>query len=129
MKKDINIPQVDNVLVTISPIDEKWEVHIINRNAQPLETLLITSRGYGTQKGEPQKTSLLRHAFPSLAAGEFALVEPIDPSVFHLSNEYWVSYFQDGQMFDKKFIFVPGSINDQNMSYIPELKRNGIIHS
>ena len=52
----------------------------------------------------------------------------IDPEVFHLNNEYWVSYFIDNQVFDKKFIFVPDSIREENLILIDLLNLEGILH-
>jgi len=34
------------------------------------------------------------------------LIEPIDPNVLHLNNEYWVSYYIGSQIYDKRFVFV-----------------------
>ena len=89
---------------------------------------MITSRGYGEKNKEEQKTSTLRHMIPYLDPGMHALVEPIDKSVFHLNNEYWVSYFIDGQVYDKKFIFVPDTILPENLIFIEELEMKGILH-
>ena len=89
---------------------------------------MITSRGYGEKNKEEQKTSTLRHMIPYLDPGMYALVEPIDKSVFHLNNEYWVSYFIDGQVYDKKFIFVPDTILPENLIFIEELEMKGILH-
>ena len=63
-----------------------------------------------------------------LEKSEYALVEPIDESVFHLNNEYWVSFFIDGQLYDKKYIFVPESIIQENLSFILELELQGVLH-
>jgi phage repressor protein C with HTH and peptisase S24 domain len=90
---------------------------------------MITSKGYGKKKGKDEKTSILRHMIPHLEPGEYALIEPIDVKVFHLNNEYWVSFYQGDQLFDKKFIFVPDSIQSKNLTYIPELECEGILHS
>ena len=128
MKKDIDFSPVKNVHVVIARTEEGWKVFIINRNAEKLENVMITSKGYGEQKGESQATSTLRHMIPYLDPGMYALVEPIDESVLHLTNEYWVSYFINGQVFDKKFIFVPDSIIEANLSFIEELKMRGILH-
>ena len=134
MKKDIKIPIVENVTLAVkrSKNDEgkeEWSVHIINLNDVELENVLVTSKGYGEQNGEKQKTSTLRHYFKSMPAQSTALIEPIDPSVFHLNNEYWVSYYIDKQIFDKKFIFVPDTIKEENLSFIKELEGEGILHS
>ncbi len=57
------------------------------------------------------------------------LIEPIDPGVFHLNNEYWVSYYIGSQIFDKRFVFVPDSIREENISFIKELEMEGVLHS
>lgn len=133
MKKDINFQPVENILVGVvlsndNTADPEWQVYIINRNTEKLETLMITSRGYGTKDGEEQKTSVLRHSVPYLEAGEYALIETIQPEVFHLNNEYWVSYYIGSQIYDKKFIFVPDTIKEENLSPIKELGLRGVLH-
>lgn len=128
MKKDIDFSPVKNVHVVIAQTDEGWKVYLINRNEKKLENVMITSRGYGEKNKEEQKTSTLRHMIPYLDPGMYALVEPIDKSVFHLNNEYWVSYFIDGQVYDKKFIFVPDTILPENLIFIEELEMKGILH-
>ena len=57
------------------------------------------------------------------------LIEPIDPTVFHLNNEYWLSYYVGAQIFDKRFLFVPDSIREENISFIKELNMEGVLHS
>lgn len=128
VKKDIDFSPVKNVHVVIAKENDGWRVFLINRNKEKLENVMVTSRGYGETKTETQKTSVLRHMIPFLDSGEYALIEPIDESVFHLNNEYWVSYFIDGQVYDKKFIFVPDSIIEDNLTFIEELEMKGILH-
>ncbi len=128
MKKDIDFSPVKNVHVVIAQETGAWRVFLINRNKEKLENVMVTSRGYGETKTESQKTSVLRHMIPFIDPGEYALIEPIDESVFHLNNEYWVSYFIDGQVYDKKFIFVPDSIIEDNLIFIEELEMKGILH-
>lgn len=128
MKKDIDFSPVKDVHVVIAKEDEGWRVYLINRNQKKLENVMVTSRGYGEAKTEKQQTSILRHMIPYVDSGEYALIEPIDESVFHLNNEYWVSYFIDGQVYDKKFIFVPDTIVEENLTSIPELDLKGVLH-
>ena len=128
MKKDIDFSPVKNVHVVVAQTEEGWKVYLINRNEQKLENVMITSRGYGEKEKEAQKTSTLRHMIPYLDPGMYALVEPIDESVLHLNNEYWVSYFIDNQVYDKKFIFVPDSIVEKYLVFIEELQMKGILH-
>lgn len=128
MRKDINFSPVKDVHVVVAQAADQWKVFLINRNKFKLENVMVTSKGYGETKTEKQQTSILRHMIPYLDPGEYALIEPIDESVFHLNNEYWVSYFVDGQVYDKKFIFVPDSIVEENLSFIEELEMKGILH-
>lgn len=128
MKKDIDFSPVKDVHLVVAKSEEGWKVFMINRNKEKLENIMITSRGYGEQKNEKQETSTLRHMIPYLDSGMHALIEPIDESVFHLNNEYWVSYFIHSQVYDKKFIFVPDSIIEENLMYIEELEMDGILH-
>ena len=129
MKKDIDFPKVEDVYLTVvKGDDDLWQVYMLNRNSNMLENVMITSKGYGRKNGREQKTSVLRHMIPKLQSGEYALIEPIDPGVFHLNNEYWVSFFIGNQLYDKKYIFVPDSIVEDNLIYIPELGRKGVLH-
>ncbi len=128
MKKDIQFLPVKDVFFTVAQDQEEWKVFLINRGKDALENVMITSKGYGEKEGKKQETSVLRHAIPKLEAGEYALIEPIDPQVFHLNNEYWLSFFIGTQIYDKKYIFVPDSISENNLSFIPELNLRGVIH-
>lgn len=131
MKKDIPFPPVEGVYIAIAQEvsdDISWNVYVINSNAFEIENVFVRSRGYGEKDGFPQETSTLRHAIPNVAPNGYAKIELIDPSVFHLNNEYWISYFVGKQIYDKKFIFVPETIIEQNLVPIPQLGTKGILH-
>ena len=108
---------------------DEWKVYLINNNDFPLENTLVASKGYGEKDGETQRTSTLRHFLETVPAEGTALVEPIDPNVFHLNNEYWVSYYVGLQIHDKKFVFVPDTICEANLTFIKELQLEGVLHS
>jgi hypothetical protein len=134
MMKDIEIPEVKNVTLAIArqqAIGEspEWKVYLINKNDHPIENTLVASKGYGEKDGEKQQTSVLRHFLETVPPNSAALIEPIDPAVFHLNNEYWVSYYIDKQIFDKRFVFVPDSIKEENLTFIKEIEMEGVLHS
>lgn len=133
MKKDIDFSPVTGVKLAIAKEQtesgEEWAVYIINLNLIELKTVMITSRGYGEIDGEKRKTSTLRHMIEELGPQCIAKVEPIDPAVFSLNNEFWVSYYIMDQIFDKKFIFTPGSFAPSLRQVIPELGLEGVLHS
>ncbi len=133
MKKDIAFSPVTGVKLAIAktetPNGPEWAVYIINLNLIELSTVMITSKGYGILDGEKRKTSTPRHLIEELGAESVAKVEPIDPAVFSLTNEFWVSYYILDQIFDKKFIFTSGSFDPVNLRMIPEIGLEGILHS
>lgn len=134
MMKDIDIPEVKNVTLAVARTQapgekSEWRVYLINKNEHPIENTLVASKGYGERDGEKQETSVLRHFLQTVAPHSATLIEPIDPAVFHLNNEYWVSYYIDRQIFDKRFVFVPDSIREDNLSFIKEIELEGVLHS
>jgi hypothetical protein len=136
MKKDIIFHPVKGIQVAIVHSTnelsaEEWNVIVINRNDEPITSVFVTSKGYANSESgtnTDQRTSTLRHFFPEIPAGEHVVVEPIMPDVFHLNNEFWVSYFIGSQIFDKKFIFVPDSIVAENMMTIDPPGLEGVLH-
>lgn len=134
MIKDIKLPVVENVTLAVvleknNLLLDEWKVYIINNNDFPIENTLVASTGYGERNGENQKTSTLRHFLQTVPASGSALIEPIDSGVFHLNNEYWVSYYIGNQIYDKRFVFVPDTIREENLMFIKELEREGVLHS
>jgi hypothetical protein len=134
MIRDIKIPEVKNVTLAVArkktPGESpEWKVYLINYNDFAIENTLVASKGYGEMDGEPQQTSILRHYLETILPNSATLIEPIDPAVFHLTNEYWVSYYVGSQIFDKRFVFVPDSIREENISFIKELEMEGVLHS
>jgi hypothetical protein len=133
MKKDIDFSPVTGVKLAIAKTEtesgEDWAVYIINLNLIELKNVMITSKGYGELEGEQRKTSTLRHLIEELGVQSIAKIEPIDPVVFELTNEFWVSYYILDQIFDKKFIFTPGSFHPSLQRMIPELGLEGVLHS
>ena len=137
MKEDIPFDPVEGVSVAVVPepaatVEEGkpgWLVYLLNHNEYPLENVIVNSHGYGTStENEPIRTSTLRHVLLEVAPHTAVPIEPIDPALFHLNNQYWVSYYHAGQIFDKKFIFVPDSIVPDHLTYIGLLDRLGILH-
>lgn len=134
MKKDIEIPEVKNVTLAVTREknilnQSEWKVYLINKNSFPIENTLVASSGYGQKEGETQRTSTLRHFLETVPANETVMVEPLDEKLFHLNNEYWVSYYIGTQIYDRRFVFVPDSICEANLTFIKELEKEGVLHS
>lgn len=105
-----------------------WHAYIINNNDYNLNHLLIVSKGYSDARAPKKDTSVLRHSIELLMARSYAIIEPMDPAVFTLFNEFWVSFYHKDQVYDKKFIFTPDSIREEHMVTINALELKGILH-
>lgn len=130
MKKDIEFPENKNLHIAIAQDGELWEVVLINNGQEHLRNILVASTGYGlNEQGEKIQTSTLRHFFEELSSEQFLIVEKIDPAIFHLTNEYWVSYWIQDRLYDRCFLFVPESINTNNLVEISILGRKAVLHA
>ncbi|AMM50652.1 hypothetical protein TH61_04935 [Rufibacter sp. DG15C] len=134
MKKDIEFHAVEGVSVAIAQEvnelgQEEWNVFFINNNDLYLDNVMVASKGYGEHEGQEVKTSVLRHMFEQVGPKSSVQIEPIDPALFGITNEYWVSYYIGQTIYDKKFLFVPGSVVEENLIDISILNKRGVLHS
>lgn len=135
MKKDIEIPKVEDIKVAVvrewneEKTEEIFNVYLINQKKSLIKNTLVTSKGYGENQntGEKISTSTLRHFIGDVDGESYAKIEPIISEVFGLNNEYWVSFFQGSTMYDKKFIFLPETICDANMIKVPLIGKKGVV--
>jgi hypothetical protein len=130
MLKDINTEEVEDIAIAVVPGEEDssvWEVYMINLKEEGLDNVIVASRGYGMYKGEEVKTSVLRHFLGAFEPLDIRMIEPIQKEVFGLNNEYWVSFYIGSNIFDKKFIFLPESITEDNFIRIPFIDRPGVM--
>jgi len=128
--KDIPDLRVKDLAIAIVPRTEEkelWDVYIINFKEEPIGSVFVNSRGYGELEGEKIRTTTLRHFFEQIAPLEMEQIEPIQMELFELTNEYWVSFMYNGSMYDKKYVFVKGSIDEMNFTRIPFLDRKGVM--
>jgi len=134
MREELMGPRVENVAVAVvqdkNEIGESiYNVYLLNLRDDIMEGIIITSKGYGANAntGEKVETSMLRHSLEVLLPNEAAKIEPIMEEVFGLANEYWVSFYVDSTMYDKKFVFLPETISESNMKNIPVLGAKGVM--
>lgn len=132
MKKDIEQPKVEGVSMAVvhEPDPEgkpAWYVYLINAKDVALENVLVSSRGYGEIDGEPRRTSEMRHTLEHLGPKSWARIERIMEDVFALSNQYWLSFYVDGKIHDKKYIFLAGSIQPEHFTNLPLMNARGVL--
>ena len=136
MREELKGPKVENVSVALVEIpldnDEKeYIIYLLNLRDDIIEGIIIASTGYGVnpKTGEEVKTSTLRRGIELMLPNEAARIEPIMPELFHLTNEFWVSFWIDDVMYDKRFLFLPGSIKQEDFKMIELLGQKGIMLS
>lgn len=133
MKKDITIPEVENVFVAAVQewsddfMEKVWYVYLVNDSDFNLDSVMVVSKAFGTIDGEMKKTSLLRHAFMQVPAVSVVKVEMVEKSVLQLNNEFMVTYFIGNTLYDKKFIFIAQSITPDYVEEVPILFVDGVI--
>lgn len=133
MKKDITIPKVENVYVAAIQewnddfMENSWYAYLINDSDVKLEMALVVSRAYGQINGEDRKTGTFRHAFKEVEPNSAVKIELLENNVLQLNNEFMVTYFQDGKLFDKTYTFRTNTINDRALVDLPALTKRGIL--
>jgi hypothetical protein len=134
MKEELKGPTVEDVAIAI--VKEKGEdnidvfnAYLINYKDATLEGVFVTSRGYGINRStnEEIETSKLRHFLDIVQGKTFKKIEPIMEDVFGLNNEFWISFFLDNKMYDKKYVFLPETIKESHLRMIDLIEKPGII--
>ena len=133
MKKDIIIPEVENVFLAAVQewsddfMEIVWYAYLINDSDFLIESVMIVSKAFGTIDGEMKKTSLLRHAFIEVPAVSVVKIEMMEKNVLVLNNEFMVTFFIGDTLYDRKFIFKANSITPDYVEEVPILFVDGVI--
>jgi len=133
MKKDITIPEVENVFLAAVQewsddfMEKVWYAYLVNDSDFKLDGVMVVSKAFGTLDGEMKKTSLLRHAFVEIPAVSVVKVEMLEKSVLALNNEFMVTFFIGNTLYDRKYIFKANSINEAAVEEVPILFVDGVI--
>lgn len=132
MRKDIQTQKVEGVAMAVvrekdEDGEDAWYVYLINHTDHTLTNVLVSSRGYGELDGEDRRTSELRHHLNELAPKSWARIERIMEEVFTLSNQYWLSFYTGDVLYDRKYIFLAGSIDAMNFTTIPLMDVRGVL--
>ena len=133
MKKDIIIPEVENVFLAAVQewsddfMEKVWYAYLINDSDFLIESVMIVSKAFGTIDGEMKKTSLLRHAFVEVPAVSVVKIEMMEKSVLVLNNEFMLTFFIGDTLYDRKFIFKANSITPDYVEEVPILFVDGVI--
>lgn len=134
MLKDIDFKKVTDLAVAVVPDEagaptdpEQYKVYLINTGIEPITSVMVSSQGYGTVDGKEVKTSAIRQLIELIGGQQFIAVEIITEELKQLNNQFWISYWQKGELFDKKYVFVTESINEEFFTNIPLLGKKGVM--
>lgn len=134
MREELLGPKVEGVaFAVVEQLNEEnekvYNVYLLNLRDDIMEGIIVTSQGYGinVNTGETVRTSKLRHSLELLLPNEAAKIEPIIEEVFGLSNEYWISFWVNEVLYDKKFVFLAESISQENMKVLPIIGEKGVM--
>lgn len=134
MIKDIPVLKVADLAIAVAPrlvFEEDheyfWDTYLLNLKDEPIYSVIVNASGYGEVGGEQRRTTSLRYFWEKIEAQTAIKVEPVDRAVFDLANEYWVSFSFREHLYDKKYVFVPGSLEEIHFSDIPLLNRRGVM--
>lgn len=131
MIKDIEFKKVKDIAVAVAPTHEEeeevWKVYLVNLKDNPISGVLVNSKGYGTLEGKNVKTSSLRQFFDRIEGNDYVTLEILPEKLKSLSNQFWVSFWYNGFLYDKKFVFVTESIIENNFTNIPVLNKKGVM--
>ncbi len=128
MKKDIKIPIVKDVYVTAifewntEQLSKEWNTYIVNNRTTPIDMVIVVSKGY---EGE-QKTSIMRHAIGIVEAKSFEKIEMLQEDLLALNNEFFVTYYADSALYEKRFLFKKNTISETNAVLIPIVEQKGV---
>ena len=129
MKKDIEIPKVEDVYLAVvneySDIykTQDWNAYIINDKDVDLEMILIVTSGFS----EDKMTSIFRKKLDKLPKKSYAKIELMQEELFALNNQFKVSFFEGNTMFDKTYTFRKNTINLKALQEIPLMKAKGVL--
>ena len=128
MKKDIEIPIAKDVQVAIIRewneefLSKDWNAYIINNRADQIEMVMVVSKGFD----EERQTTTMRHSMGTILPSDFKKIELLQEEVLALDNEFFVTFFAEGKLFEKRFLFQKNTVSEKNLSTIPIIEKDGI---
>lgn len=129
MKKDIEIPIAEGVkLLAVQEFHEElgekvWNIFLYNAGSRVMDTVMVVLRG----SSEERRTSVMRKTLNRLDPGSYARLEFLREELLNFINEYLITYFDQGKMYEKNFKLSPGSVNEDSIKPIAETGLAGIV--
>ncbi len=128
MKKDIEIPIAKDVYVAIIRewnkdfLSKDWNAYIINNRTSQIDMVLVVTKGYDGER----KTSTMRHAIGVIEAKSFEKIELLQEEVLALNNEFFVTYYADNKLYEKRYLVAKNSVSENALQQIPIIGKDGV---
>ena len=129
MKKDIEIPVAKDVYVAMIRewnkefLDKDWNAYIINDRTTPIEMTMVVSKGYDKDR----KSSTMRHGIGDMQPKSFRKIEVVQEDVLSLNNEFFVTFYADNKLYEKRFVFEKNTVKENNLVQIQLIDKEGIM--
>ena len=81
----------------------------------------------GVINNKQEKTTSFSHYLGTIEEKSYKKVEHINKEVLGLTNEFFVTYYVNNLIYDKKYIFLPESIIAENKTSLPLIECKGIM--
>jgi hypothetical protein len=131
MLKDIDFKKTEDIAIAIVPEgtegETMWTAYFLNLGNEKLETVMVSSRGYGELEGRSVQTATLRWLLGDMGPQSICKIEEMPQNVSLLNNEFWVSYYIGSEIYDKKYVFVLDSLRTDHLITIPMLQLQGVL--
>ena len=129
MKKDIEIPVAKDVFVAMIRewneefLNKDWNAYIINDRKTPIEMTMVVSKGYD----QDRKSSTMRHGIGDMEPKSFRKIEVVQEDVLGLNNEFFVTFYADNKLYEKRFVFEKNTVTENNLVNIQLIDKEGIL--
>jgi len=131
LKKDIEMPITKDVHIAIVRewngdfLSKDWNAYVLNNRPDQIDMVIVVSKGFDKDK----KTSTMRHGIGVVAAKSFEKIELLQEEVLTLNNEFFLTFFADGKLYEKRFLFEKNTVKEQNLINIPLIEKEGVLAS
>lgn len=132
MIKDIDFRRTEGIAMAVAKSnaegeEEVWKVYLLNLKDKPIESVIISSSGYGNKDNQEIKTSELRQFIEVIAPQQYIDIEILTDELLHINNQFWISYSFENFLYDKKYVFLAESLRPELLTDIPLLNTKGIL--
>jgi len=128
VKKDIEIPIAKDVYIAVihewnaAFLSKDWNAYIINNRSTQIDMVLVSTKGFDGDR----KTSTMRHGIGIVAPKSFAKIEMLLEDVLSLNNEFFVTYYADDKLYEKRFLVEKNTVSEKALQQIPIIEKEGI---